>query len=103
MLTLLIPVLLPFNDQSSMMYLTLAIFSSLFITKDEFVHKDYCSKIEHWLHAVLFILHPVTFFCAYFLWINNTGLGFLTLQVSLIGIFLIYQIYQWIKSHETRK
>ena len=34
-----------------------SLFSCIFITKDEFVHKSYCCGKEMWLHACLFINH----------------------------------------------
>jgi hypothetical protein len=40
-------------------YVGLAAFSCLFVTKDEAVHARCCSAAEHWIHAVLFVLHPV--------------------------------------------
>ena len=32
--------------------------------KDEFVHSELCEPAENWLHAVLFILHPICFLSA---------------------------------------
>jgi 2-polyprenyl-6-hydroxyphenyl methylase / 3-demethylubiquinone-9 3-methyltransferase len=40
-------------------YVVLAVASTLFVTKDEFVHARACSGGEQWLHALLFTLHPV--------------------------------------------
>lgn len=42
-------------------YVILSILSCLCVTKDEWVHKKYCNGMENWLHAVLFLLHPVMF------------------------------------------
>ncbi len=75
-------------------YIVLALFSLFFITKDEFVHKDICPKLEMWLHALLFINHPILLTAAYFLW--KTGqMSFLVTQCCLVGAFLSYQILYW--------
>ena len=50
------------------LYAGLAVFSSLFITKDEFVHARRCPAGEHWLHAVLFVLHPLVLLVSALAW-----------------------------------
>jgi hypothetical protein len=59
---------LPPNHRTAIIYLVLAVFSCIFVTKDEPVHKRYCQATEMWLHAVLFALHPITLLCAGLLW-----------------------------------
>jgi hypothetical protein len=49
-------------------YVALASFSCLFITKDEFVHTRACEATEHWVHALLFVIHPVTLLTLALLW-----------------------------------
>lgn len=49
-------------------YGALAIFSCLFITKDEGVHAKQCAAGEHWLHAVLFLVHPLSLASFALLW-----------------------------------
>src|SRR5258708_18222986 len=51
------------------LYALAAAFSCLLITKDEFVHAKLCGPGEHWLHAVLFVLHPVVLTLAAILWV----------------------------------
>lgn len=46
----------------------LGIVSSALITKDEFIHSRECSAGEHWLHSVLFVLHPLVLLSALMLW-----------------------------------
>lgn len=75
-------------------YVGICTFSCLFITKDEFVHGQKCSGSEHWLHALLFILHPLSFLSGYLLW-SHSDLLMLKIQFSAIGLFLIYQILRW--------
>lgn len=55
------------------LYAGLAAFSCLFVTKDEFVHAKECAPTEHWLHAVLFILHPLVLACGAIAWIMAQG------------------------------
>jgi hypothetical protein len=49
-------------------YVGLAIVSSLAITKDEWVHARACSPSEHWLHALLFVTHPLGLISFGLLW-----------------------------------
>jgi hypothetical protein len=75
-------------------YLGLSIFSCVFITKDEFVHKEQCPASEQWLHSLLFVLHPILFLSAYLLWQEN-DFSFLQIQTGIIFGFLFYQILRW--------
>ena len=81
-------------------YAGLAALSCLFVTKDEFIHARLCSGAEHWLHSILFLLHPLVFFVAAWLWPaihsmhGGVRLGF-AVQVALIGAFLIFQVVYW--------
>lgn len=78
-------------------WIVLALVSTLIITKDEWVHKKECCAAEQWLHALLFILHPISLWMCYQLW--QSGLpehkGLLLLQTTLIGGFLAYQVFFW--------
>lgn len=100
LLTLSIPLILPYRSSNLSFYLFLSIFSCILITKDEFIHADYCEKAEQWLHAVLFILHPIIFFCTYILWSQANARSFLISQVSLVFLFLLYQIISARKPYE---
>jgi hypothetical protein len=75
-------------------YIMLTIGSCLFITKDEFVHAGRCSRLEHWLHALLFILHPLSFLAAYLL-MERGDLLIIKVQTAVIFCFMIYQIFRW--------
>jgi len=72
------------------LYGTLAVASCLLITKDEFVQHVPCTGGEHWIHAVLFLLHPVVLMASGFLWVQGAA-GFLALQAALVGGFLLFQ------------
>lgn len=77
-------------------YVVLSAFSSLLITKDEFVHaRQLIGGLEHWLHALLFILHPVVLMSAGLLWWSGT-LRPLWIQTLLTLTFLTYQVLYWI-------
>jgi hypothetical protein len=88
-------------------YAGLSAFSCLFVTKDEPVHSKYCSSGEHWLHAMLFILHPLVLLSAGLLWygwgqqplsfIRYTGFEheFLLVNTLLTLAFGLYQLIYW--------
>lgn len=73
----------------------LSVFSSVFITKDEFVHQEKCEAAEQWLHSLLFLLHPVILGVAAYLWWTNAEAYLLKTQAVIIFLFMIYQILFW--------
>jgi len=76
-------------------YITLATLSCFFVTKDEWVHTRESSAGENALHALLFILHPVLFFCAYQLAQSPEGVLPLQIQIGIVTSFGAYQIARW--------
>lgn len=46
----------------------LSVFSCLLVTKDEFVHSKECEPLENWIHALLFVLHPLVLITSFMLW-----------------------------------
>lgn len=87
-----------FNDPSFFhlkIYIGLSIVSCLLVTKDEFVHTEKCDAKENWLHAILFILHPITFLAASVIWFNHQDPRYLIGQAVIMTIFVIYQIVYW--------
>jgi hypothetical protein len=58
----------PPDRRAALIFVALAVFSSIFVTKDEPVHKRHCSAAEQWVHSVLFLLHPVVLASAALLW-----------------------------------
>jgi hypothetical protein len=93
-------------------YIGLAIFSSVFVTKDEFVHKECCPAPEQWLHALLFLNHPVVLTAVGLIWpvidgvdspswlswlIPHAGLlyGLVLMQTVFTALFFIYQLVYW--------
>ena len=75
-------------------YAGLAIGSCLFVTKDEAVHARLCSPGEHWLHAVLFVLHPIVLAAFALLWWTGHP-GLLAGQLAVTLAFCTYQIVRW--------
>lgn len=102
----------PFSSKALIIYILLASFSSILVTKDEFVHKKHCPASENWLHALLFTLHPITLTCAGFIWpvaqgvevtswitnwLNNSQSLhlFLQMQFGAMCLFFTYQVIYW--------
>ena len=112
LLCLLFLLFFPCTDWNIKVYIALVTFSCLLITKDEFVHTDHCEASENWLHALLFVMHPITLVTAGFMWQgihageapewlihwfdNAAALTlFLQIQAVLIALFCFYQIIYW--------
>lgn len=85
--------LLPRTPTTEVIYYVMAISSCIFVTKDEWVHRKFCSAEEMWLHAILFMMHPLLLFTAYNEWENIRG----TLLAVSTGIFcfFVYQVVYW--------
>lgn len=103
---------IPFSSSTLSIYIALAAFSSILVTKDEFVHKKHCPAMENWLHACLFTLHPIVLASAGFMWpvvqgvvvtpwisrwLNEPAFLHTFLQAQFIAMlmFLFYQIIYW--------
>ena len=56
------------SERALTVYVVLAAASCILITRDEFTHARACDPTEHWLHAVLFVLHPIAFLAYGVLW-----------------------------------
>lgn len=109
---LLFPIFVPFSETALKVYCGFAIFSCLMVTKDEFVHKHHCPWAENWLHALLFILHPLTLLLTGFMWPVVQGIEvsewlstwlsnpfllkmFLEGQAIIVLCFFLYQAIFW--------
>jgi 2-polyprenyl-6-hydroxyphenyl methylase / 3-demethylubiquinone-9 3-methyltransferase len=75
-------------------YVVLAVFSTLFVTKDEGVHANLCTAGEHWLHSILFALHPIVLGAFAWLWWTGHSSILIAQLVVTIG-FLGYQVVYW--------
>jgi|SRR5579872_6385684 len=101
--------LAPYTQTNLWWYLGLSLFSCLLVTKDEFVHKHHCPASEQWLHALLFINHPIMLAAlgliwpviqgssSFFDWINAPAplFGFLIIQALITTGFFLYQVIYW--------
>lgn len=94
----------PGSSSAQWIYFGFSALSCLLITKDEWVHSRECRASENWLHALLFVLHPVALGAAAWAW-NQTGTSFqealsggslsgwiLAGQLVLMVLFFGYQI-----------
>ncbi|MBA2728965.1 MAG: hypothetical protein H0U49_12440 [Parachlamydiaceae bacterium] len=103
---------MPFDSHTVKIYIGLSIFSCLMVTKDEFIHKEHCPGAENWLHAFLFLLHPITLAVAGMIWPISQGVEvtpwmmawldnsealklFLVMQTAAIALFFSYQLIYW--------
>lgn len=76
-------------------YVGLAASSCLLVTKDEPVHARVCDGTESWIHAVLFVLHPVVFVAFGVVWRSGGGAWILRAQLALTLAFAAYQFIYW--------
>ena len=74
-------------------YYVLAAISCLGVTKDEWVHRKYCSAEEMWLHGVLFIMHPLVLFTAMAGW--ESARPAILLVACLVCGFFLYEVIYW--------
>lgn len=72
-----------------------AAWSCLFVTKDEFLHAKLCDPAEHWLHALLFVLHPVVLASVALLWAQGAARAQLAIPVALTATLGVYQFIYW--------
>ena len=74
---------------------SLGVFSTLIITKDEWVHKELSTGFENWLHAMLFITHAALVISVFLLWRQGElSASFLRVMTAGIGGFFAYQLIQ---------
>jgi hypothetical protein len=93
---LALPAFAPPQPGLIQLYLLLAALSCLVITKDEWVHSKECAAGEHWVHALLFIVHPLVLTAAGLLWLENEALLARRLLLFSIAAFALYQIVYWL-------
>ena len=95
----------PPSSSALNIYLGLCFFSCLFVTKDEWVHHQYCSAGEHWMHALQFVLHSIVLACAGLLWpaLHGQTLTFLHYEgferiffIGNLGLTIWFGLYQLI-------
>jgi len=77
-------------------YVALGVFSTLFVTKDEAVHAKLCTAGEHWLHSILFVLHPIVLAA---LWFASERVAMA--QLAIVIAFATYQVIYWNQREKT--
>ncbi len=88
--------LVPYSPFALKIYIGISVFSCVFVTKDEFVHKHYSPAAENWLHAFLFLLHPIVLTIAGWIWRSFPELMFfLYAQLASMILFCLYQGIYW--------
>lgn len=107
-----IALLFPFSSGALKIYIGFAVFSCLLVTKDEFVHKHHCPASEQWLHALLFLNHPIMLSAIGLIWAASTKSTsyvwlrewldrpallhlFLIGQSVFTALFFMYQVIFW--------
>lgn len=90
----LIPFLYTLLYSNVYIFIGLSLFSSLLITKDEFIHAKSCEPAEQWLHSVLFVIHPIALYGLWYAW-QNGFTQIIQIQSFIICLFMMYQIFYW--------
>ncbi len=102
----------PYSASSLKWFIALCVFSCLMVTKDEWVHKHHCPASANWLHALLFLNHPIFLFSVGLIWRISTGISLpswllgmqnyssflhnmLVIQTVSISLFFLYQVIYW--------
>ncbi|MBC7531873.1 MAG: hypothetical protein H7318_09860 [Oligoflexus sp.] len=76
-------------------YGVLAVASCLLITKDEWIHAEACEPLEHWCHAMLFILHGALLAVIGVLWNLQPDLPELKALPVAVFFWGLYQHLYW--------
>ena len=87
-------VVAPRTEQTLWIYGALAVFSTLFVTKDEPIHARLCSAGEQWLHSILFVLHPIVLAAFALLWWRGQS-TVISVQLGVTIAFGLYQVVYW--------
>lgn len=87
---------MPYAGHTPLTLIFLMFFSCVFITKDEWVHAEHSTPGENWLHAFLFMMHPLVFVSAWYLWKEEGPTFAHRLQLGLLFLFFSYQLVYWL-------
>lgn len=95
-------IILPGSKENVYVYSFAALLSMLLITKDEWIHSRYCTAFEMWLHALLFLIHPILlavagiYLARFQLNLEIETLRFwIVLQTVISILFFFYQLIYW--------
>lgn len=112
LICLVFPLVFTVTPTTIKIFIALCVLSCLLITKDEVIHKHHCPTSEMWLHALLFVNHPILMVAVGLLWpqIQNSPSPawianwldqplllkeFLLSQIALVSLFFLYQALYW--------
>jgi hypothetical protein len=85
-----------YSKALSVPFIAMGALSCLLVTKDEFVHKEHCNAKEQWLHALLFLNHPLVLISMGWMWSQGKAYTiFLTWQLVFVSLFCLYQVIYW--------
>lgn len=95
---LVLVLVMPFDSAALAWFVGASAFSCLFVTKDEWVHRHQAGVFEHYLHALLFLLHPLVFIASGVLWWSGGAVerALLLAQAASLAAFLVYQFFWWV-------
>lgn len=88
--------LFPYTKLLLWLFVALGVLSCLLVTKDEFVHKEHCNAQEQWLHALLFLNHPLVLISIGWMWMQGAAYRpFMLIQLASAALFCFYQVVYW--------
>ncbi|MGE0527512.1 MAG: hypothetical protein AB7G93_14815 [Bdellovibrionales bacterium] len=88
---------IPPGEGTLSVYMGLSVSSCLMVSKDEWEHRTRCTGFENWLHALLFMIHPVVLIWAGYLWWTGAERFLAVVGTAAVatGLFFVYQVLYW--------
>jgi hypothetical protein len=84
-----------FSPSRLVVFGAMAILSCLIVSKDEFVHAQQCDGFESWLHALMFMLHPVLLMLVGISWRDGSAQIIRSGLPIIVGLVGSYQFIYW--------
>lgn len=97
-----LPALAAPSERAVLAYATAAAFSTVFVAKDEGIHARECGAPEHWVHALLFALHPCVLIADGALWVRGGAPGVLIALPAAAALCAAGQWARWIATGRAR-
>ena len=76
--------------------------STVMVAKDQWIHARECTGSEHWVHALLFSLHPAVLIAVGALWARGEGAEARAFLPLVVLGFSVYQYAYWIGARRYR-
>lgn len=83
-------------------YTVVSTLSCLSITKEEGLHQKVCGPWEHWIHSLMFMVHPLVYISLGYQWVNNTA-NLAPIALTYFIMMLSFTLYQLVYWHSTHK